>query len=74
MSVHRMSVYTKSVRRCLFASTPHVAQSHVIAGVDDAMQYQGSGVTPGKNVDCAAISTLFVTICWPLWTEGEEKK
>ena len=38
------------------------------------MQYQGSGVTPGKNVDCAAISTLFVTICWPLWTEGEEKK
>ena len=51
----------------------HVAQSRVIAGVGDAMhpaQYQGSGVTTGKNADCAAISTLFVTICWPLWTEG----
>ena len=51
----------------------------VIAGAGDACdalcaQYQGSGVTTGKNADCAAISTLFVTICWPLWTPGREKK
>ena len=48
----------------------------VIAGAGDACdalcaQYQGSGVTTGKNADCAAISTLFVTICWPLWTPGQ---
>lgn len=53
----------------------YVAQSELLLElVTRAMhsaQYQGSGVTTGKNADCAAISTLFVTICWPLWTPGQ---